>query len=230
MPATSDQPPATSDPLPAAASPSPPKESPIVKQRAVIADFMKTHEQLSACHPFATPCGSCRHRLDKSPTKDEAVPHCAWAGRLRGVEYKRLTSALEGAPEIPVCRQFAPNQPWPERIPAHPEPSGLPRDWVKAQILHLVKAANQYGSKRNAFEFLTGRPMSANETHGDWFARQLDEQIGELSDAQMFTLFVWAHSEWQRAGSGRLFSLPLNSKGIQFADYSEQAWQIGQES
>ena len=92
----------------------------------------------------------------------------------------------------------------------------------KAEILSL-QAAN-YGSKRNAFEFLTGRPLSANEAHGDWFARQLEEQIGELSDAQMFTLFVWAHAEWQRARNGRLFSLPLNGNGVQFADYNETHW------
>jgi hypothetical protein len=103
-------------------------------------------------------------------------------------------------------------------------PPGLPREWVKEQILYLVKAANQYGSKRHAFEFLTGRPLSANETHGNWFARQLDEQIGELSDAQLFTLFVWAHSEWQRAKNGRLFSLPINSSGMQFAEYTESTW------
>ncbi len=224
-PTTSDQQPAASDQPPVTTSPSPPKDTPVVKQRAITAQYMKCHEQFDP-HPFATSCDGCRHKLDKSPTKDESVPHCAWAGRLRGVDYKRLTSELEGSPEILVCRQYAPNQPWRERIPAHPEPAGMPRDWVKEQILHLVKAANQYGSKRNAFEFLTGRPLSANETYGDWFATQLDEQIGELSDAQMFTLFVWAHTEWQRAKNSSLFSLPINGSGLQFADYKETKWQV----
>jgi hypothetical protein len=92
-------------------------------------------------------------------------------------------------------------------IPAHPEPPGVPRDWLKAQIRHLVKEGNRHHSDRNTFEFLTGRPMAANENYGDWFNQQLESQGGELSDAQLFTLFVWAHTEWQRA-SNLTFSLP----------------------
>lgn len=203
----------------------PAKDSPIAKQRAQIADFMKRHEQLAVSHSFATPCGHCRHRLDSSPTKDESVPHCAWAGRLRGATFKVLEPDGNGASPIPVCRQFAPNQPWPELIPAHPEPPGIPRDWLKAQILHLVKEANRHGSDRNAFEFLTGRPMGANENYGDWFNQQLETQVGDLSDPQMFTLFVWAHAEWQRAKSGS-FSLPINRHGMQFAPYQERPWRL----
>ena len=206
------------------------KFSPIVKQRTQIADYMKRHEQFAISHPLATPCSACQHRLDSSPTKDESVPHCAWASRLRNVTFKIL--AADGqrtnvgpSQMVPVCRQFAPNQPWSERIPAHPEPPGIPREWLKAQLLYLVKAANQHGSGRNAFEFLTGRPMGANENYSDWFAKQLEAQGGELSDAQLFTLFVWAHAEWQRAKS-RDFSLPLNGHGVQFALYREQPWRM----
>ena len=201
----------------------PAKDSPIAKQRELTAKYMKLHEQFGTSHPFATSCTDCRHRLEKSPTKDESVPHCAWAGRLRGISYNKLTSTMEGTPDILVCRQYAPNQGWQALIPAHPEPSGMPRAWVKAQILHLVDAANKYGSNRNAFEFLTGRPLTANESFGDWFAKQLDEQIGELSDAQLFTLLVWAFAEWQRAKSST-FSLSVNRSGLQFSDYSETKW------
>jgi hypothetical protein len=202
--------------------------SPIVKQRTLIADYMKRHEQFAVGHPLATPCSACRHQLDSSPTKDDSVPHCAWASRLRNVTFKILEAdgqKTKGniSQTVPVCRQFAPNQPWSGRIPAHPEPPGIPREWLKAQLLHLVKAANQHGSGRNAFEFLTGRPMGANENYSDWFEKQLETQGGELSDAQLFTLFVWAHAEWQRAKS-RTFSLPLNGRGIQFALYREQPW------
>ena len=202
----------------------PAKDSPIAKQRELTAKYMKLHEQFNTSHPFATSCAGCRHRLEKSPTKDESVPHCAWAGRLRGISYNKLTSNMEGTPDILVCRQYAPNQGWQALIPAHPEPSGMPRVWVKAQILHLVDAANKYGSNRNAFEFLTGRPLAANESFGDWFAKQLDEQIGELSDAQLFTLLVWAFAEWRRAKSST-FSLTVNRSGLQFADYSECKWE-----
>lgn len=203
----------------------PAKDSPIAKQRAQIADFMKRHEQLAANHPFATPCGRCRHRLDSSPTKDESVPHCAWAGRLRSVTFKTLEPDDKSTPHIPICRQFAPNQPWHELIPGHPSPPEMPRDWLKAQILHLVKDANRHGSSRNAFEFLTGRPMGANENYSDWFSQQLDAQGGDLSDAQLFTLFVWAHAEWQRARNSQ-FSLPVNGHGVQFATVHERPWRI----
>lgn len=201
----------------------PAKASPIVKQRTQIADFMKQHEKFSSNHPFATPCGRCRHRLDSSPTKDESVPHCAWAGRLRSVTFKVLTSGIEEASIVPVCRQFAPSQPWRELIPAHPGSPEMPRDWLKAQILHLVKAANRHGSGRNAFEFLTGRPMGATESYSDWFGQQMDAQGGDLSDAQLFTLFIWAHTEWQRARNSQ-FSLPLTGQALQFGIYQARPW------
>jgi hypothetical protein len=224
---------------PAPSAPTPPvKESPIVKQRTQIADFMRRHEQLAASHPFATPCGRCRHRLDGSPTKpalskaevDESVPHCAWAGRLRNVTFKLLqpddqNGGTSAALPIPVCRQFAPDQAWSELIPDHPGPPELPREWLKEQILHLVKDTNRYGSSRNAFEFLTGRPLNANENYSDWFSRQLAAQSGDLSDAQLFTLFIWAHAEWQRPRSSQ-FSLPVNRNGMQFAAYQERPWRV----
>jgi len=210
---------------PVAAS-APEKPSPVVKQRAQIADFMKRHAQLAVNHTFATSCSRCRHRLDSSPTKDESVPHCAWAGRLRNVSFQVLTADAQQAGAngrllVPVCRQFAPSQPWHDLIPAHPEPPGMPRDWLKAQVLHLVKEANRHNSDRNAFEFLTGRPMGANENYGDWFKEQFEAQGGDLSDAQLFTLFVWAHAEWQRARK-RPFSLPVNGHSLQFVTVQER--------
>jgi hypothetical protein len=165
--------------------------------------------------------------LDSSPTKDESVPHCAWAGRLRSVTFKVLQPDDKNASHVPVCRQFASNQPWHELVPGHPSPPEMPREWLKEQILHLVKDANRHGSDRNAFEFLTGRPMGANETYSNWFSQQLDAQGGDLSDAQMFTLFVWAHAEWQRARSSQ-FSLPVNGHGVQFATYQERGWRVGE--
>ncbi|MGH2537663.1 MAG: hypothetical protein ACRDHL_09745, partial [Candidatus Promineifilaceae bacterium] len=102
------------------------KQSPIAQQRALIADFIKRYEQLAAHHPFATPCGRCRHHLESSPTKDESVPHCAWAGRLRSVEFRVLEPKDGNAPRVPVCRQFAPNQLWHELIPGHPSPPEMP--------------------------------------------------------------------------------------------------------
>jgi hypothetical protein len=99
----------------------------------------------------------------------------------------------------------------------------VPRDWLKEQILHLVKSANQHGSNRNAFEFLTGRPLSASKSYDNWFNEQLAAQVGDLNQAQLFTLFIWAHAEWQRA-RGKAFSLPVNDQGMQFATYHERPY------
>ncbi|MFZ1398474.1 MAG: hypothetical protein WAS33_16340 [Candidatus Promineifilaceae bacterium] len=218
---------------PPAETNAPATPSPITKQRAQIALYMQQHELLGSNHPFATPCSRCRHRLESSPTKDETVPHCAWAGRQRNVSFRQLLpESQSGSPNgsksgdrIPVCRQFAPSQPWSELLPAHPAPGGLPRNWLKAQILQLVKATNARHSGRNGFEFLTGRPMGANENYGDWFGQQFEAQSGELTDAQLFTLFLWAHTEWERASS-RTFHLPVNGHSLQFLTVSERPFSI----
>ena len=208
----------TSAPLP----PNTSESSPIAIQRHQIATFIQTHEQFASSHPFATPCTHCRHKLDKSPTKDDTVPHCTWAGRPRRVAFQQLKSKEKQAPIIPVCRQFAPKDPWSERIPTHPSPCTVPRDWLQTNILNLVKQINRMGD-RNAFEFLTGRPLRNSENYGNWFNEQFASQSGELSNEQLFTLFIWAHSEWQRLRR-QPFLLPIND--IQFATYSETTWKF----
>jgi hypothetical protein len=44
-----------------------------------------------------------------------------------------------------------------------------------------------------------------------------------LNHQQLFTLFIWAHAEWQRAQRDT-FSLPSNGQGSQFAAYREIPW------
>ena len=207
-------------------APSPQSPSPVEKQRGLIANFMLRHLKMIDAHPMATACRRCRHRLESSPTKDESVPHCAWASRLRSVEFRTWRPANGDGPIIPICRQFAPVENWPDIIPEHSQPSSMPREWVKATILQLVDASSSYGTARQPFEFLTGRPMSASERYDTWFVDQLNEQIGNLSDAQLWTLFVWAVSEWQRAKKRNGFALPVNGNGAQFLTYQEFKWQL----
>jgi hypothetical protein len=200
----------------------PAEPSPVEKQRALIRDFMEQHGRLAVGHPFATSCAGCRHFLDGSPTKDETVPHCAWADRPRRVHFNALRPVQDNGPVVPVCRQYAPADGWETLIPEHPEPAGVPREWVKEQVLKLAAAGRTYGDAYHPFEFLTGRPMSSSERYEDWFEKQLGEQIGNLSDGQLFTLLVWATAEWQR-GLGKPFNLPLND-GLQFATYKMVDW------
>jgi hypothetical protein len=133
-----------------------------------------------------------------------------------------LRPVQEQGRAVPVCRQYAPTDSWETLIPEHPEPPGVPRPWLKEQILKLAAAGRTYGDAYHPFEFLTGRPMSSGEKYDDWFEKQLDEQMGSLSDAQLFTLLVWATAEWQR-GQGKAFSLSLND-GVQFARYKSVDW------
>ncbi len=220
---TTNASPLTANGQPPAANP----DSPVAKQRALIADYMARHTQLAIQHPLATPCATCRHRLEQSPTKDETVPHCTWAGRPRQVTFKVLQAESAAAPVIPVCKQYAPTGSWATLIPEHPQPPQMPRDWLKEQILLLTAAAtSNWDGGFVPFEFLTGRPLSKSEKHGDWFANQLNEQIGELSLGQLWTLFVWTMSEWQRA-KGQKFTLALNGSGVQFATYQELGWKKG---
>src|SRR5690606_29387625 len=87
-PATPAGPTPTATQEQSAAAPAGP--SPVEKQRALIRDFMEQHGTLAVGHPFATGCAGCRHFLDNSPTKDETVPHCAWADRPRRVYFQVL--------------------------------------------------------------------------------------------------------------------------------------------
>jgi hypothetical protein len=196
--------------------------SPVEKQRALIRDFMDTHGRLAVGHPFASSCVGCRHLLDRAPNKDETVPHCAWADRPRRVHFQVLRPTQGDGPVVPVCRQYAPADSWETLIPEHPEPPGVPREWLREQILKLADAGRTYGDAYHPFEFLTGRPMSSSEKYADWFETQLAEQIGNLSDGQLFTLLLWAAAEWQR-GQSKAFSLPLND-GVQFASYKSVDW------
>lgn len=195
-------------------------DGPIAKMRAQIAEFMQSHTAQTVHHPFATPCGTCQHRLTQSPTKDTSVPHCSWAGRLRPVQFLTLQDVAKQI-AIPICRQYAPNQPWQELIPAHPAPVPLPRDYLISQIRLHVKEADRAGnSDRHPFEFLTGRPLGS-ESHTTWFETQFTEQVGSLSDAQLFTLFVWSLSEYERARHANAFTLPTDALASGFVTVAE---------
>jgi hypothetical protein len=83
-----------------------------------------------------------------------------------------------------------------------------------------TRILSAYDSSTMPFEFLTGRPMGANDNYNEWFAQQFEEQIGNLSLEQLWTLFIWATAEWQRAKK-ETFLLPTTGAGAQFAAYKE---------
>ncbi len=229
-----------SDPSPAPAeTPSQPvgpsEPRPIDQQRAIIRSFMENHTSLATEHPWATLCALCQHLRGDSPTKDPSLPHCEWAARLKTVEFFIRGPVDGGGPCIPLCRQFAPqDSPWRQRIPAHSAAPSLSRDWMLAQIRHLVadghKTRRPIGDARTMMEFMTGRPIKATgEGHRGWFLQELEKQVGELSDEQVQTLFVWVFSEWRRVkangyGGDNQYPVPVGPNGSQSVLYSEREW------
>lgn len=196
----------------------PPDPVPVQEMRTLIRDYMARHPQMEWRHPFATPCATCQHHLEQSPTKDPTVPACAWAARLRTVRFSQLVSD-DGTLQIPVCSQYASTWTWQDRIPVHTSPPPFPRDYMLAQI--RTHARTRGGNP--TFEFLTGRPMGP-ASYTDWFETQLQEAVGHLSDKQLFTLLVWSIAEHDRVGHPASFWLPADKHMTSFIPVREITW------
>ena len=204
--------------------------SPVQQKRDHIASFMAHHLELTVKHPFASQCALCQYRREDSPVKDPDVPHCDWAkGSVKADFHVLVPAGKAKGPHIPICGQFTPTQAWPERIPAHPSPPEMPREWLKTQILaHTDKIGGSIkGRDYGALEWLTGRPLKS-ESHRDWFKKQLEQNIGELSDAQLYTLLVWALGQWHDKAIYPT-TLPVDGAGVQFAAYQRLDWEIYQQ-
>lgn len=200
--------------------------TPVQKQRAEIRLFMTTHAAYASTHILGTPCVLCQHQLDHSPSKsDKHAPNCAWADRPRTVAFSgiRLINGL-----IPVCHQFAPAGTWREIVPAHPNPpAAIQRDWLIAEIKSLLTGQLNQSDNLRYMQFLTGRPMG-DESYGDWFSKRLDENAGDLSDAQLYTLFVLALGERERfKGSGDMW-IPADNSFMQMVPAKKVSYPQGE--
>lgn len=222
---------ATSAPAPAQVVESKPDltPAPIAVMRAKIRMFMAMHktDQFRNDHLLATRCDGCQHRLDDSPTSDESVPHCAWASHTRTVRFDQI-KVQDGGKPIPFCRQYAPERPWREIVPEHPTPT-LPRDWMVEQINQLA-GDRKGGDTYKPFQWLTGRPMASNDKYDDWFLTQFKINKDELSDGQIFMLFVLVHEEWkrgQRWGAERKqFNVAANNNLTQMVAAEVTRWEM----
>ncbi|MBP6802523.1 MAG: ParB N-terminal domain-containing protein [Chloroflexi bacterium] len=198
--------------------------------RAQVGFYMDAHLTLNTNHFMATQCARCQHKLDGSPTNDPSVPHCAWTSHNRNVEFSKIEPVNGGVFEpIAICQQYAPNIPWREIIPEHPAAGQLPREWMVKYIIALVKERVGIDGYK-PFQWLTGRPMNSSERYDDWFVKQLEEQQGDLSDSQVFTLFVMVHDEWKRAkrfGDDGIFHLPVGG-AFQLVPAQLNKWKMEQ--
>ncbi|MGB1251148.1 MAG: hypothetical protein ACPG8W_11075 [Candidatus Promineifilaceae bacterium] len=193
----------------------------------LIRAYMDRHGATQTDHPFATPCGRCKFKLEGSPLSgNPTAPHCAWSKGRRKMTFREIVSSdkslAEQFPPIWQCGQFKPNQTWKTLIPTHPTPPPLPRNWYLQQIKSLVHHASGLYSAYDdvvlyPFHFLTGRPMSSAESWRGWFAAELDAQQGDLSDEQLYTLFIWTIAEWHRLhSSSDTIPLPVDGNAQQF--------------
>ncbi len=206
----------------------------VAAQRALIRSYMEQHGEMSgARHPLATRCENCRYRLDGSPTQNPTVPPCQWAARRRNVEFRvrvPVEDESEG-PEIPLCRQFGPACSWNDIVPEHPSPPRVPRAWMVGVMKEMVEAVERRkaaaSDSRLACEILTGRPLKASESHKGWFLEGLRNEIGNLSDGQLWMLVMWVTADWMRDEKGR-YLLPLADGRV--LRYAERAWQPPAES
>ncbi len=223
-----------------AASPEPAPEKSATPERdsktqARLRQFMESVAAQTSTHPFATPCNTCRHKLDSSPVKSrENAPHCAWAKGSRSLSFTQLepTEKDTNFTSIPVCRQYAPKSEWRDLIPTHTGDCTLPRTWLTTQITELIEEMSSSRSRvygghtakiaQYPLEFLTGRPMGSSETHANWFKDRFQEEKGNLSDGQMMTLFIWVMAERRRLQQ-ESFLLPTNGSATQFVRVQEKA-------
>ncbi len=193
----------------------------------IIRAYMDKHGTSQIDHPFATPCSRCKFKLEGSPLSgNPTAPHCAWSKGRRKMTFREIVptdNAMAAQfPPIWQCGQFKPNQMWKELIPAHPTPPPLPRSWYVQQVKSLSHNASSLYSAYDdvalyPFHFLTGRPMSASERWSGWFEAELEAQQGDLSDRQMYTLFIWTVAEWHRLrNSSSAIPLPVDGNAQQF--------------
>jgi hypothetical protein len=205
---------ATAPPAPAVST----GPSPIEIHRQKIQDYIELHVTMRADHVLATPCALCQHNGEDG--------RCAWDSRLRSIDFSVIE--LGGGVQVPVCHQYMPNQDWASIIPHYPQPAAISREWLVAQIKALVKGGPSGGNEIRAFQFLTGRPMSSSENYAGWFEKRLDEELGNLADAQLFTLFVLAHGERQRHSSWHAsFWAPADNTFTQILQVQTGRWPQG---
>jgi hypothetical protein len=208
----------------------------VAEQRALIADYMARHATFSgASHWFATCCETCQHKLEESPVKSKPdAPHCAWAHRRRKVQFGVRKPVEEGqGPVIPLCRQYKPSKCWDELIPDHPTPPpNVTREWMKNVITHLVEHVERENRDQRTYvrmmcEHLTGRPELSRESHLRWLFARFEEKIGNLSDAQLWTLVLGITAEWERDRAG-YYDLCLSDGRI--VRYVDEAWRTAGEA
>ncbi|MEM8858905.1 MAG: hypothetical protein AAGD96_11325 [Chloroflexota bacterium] len=178
------------------------KVSHVKQKRMEIQFFMDNHTLTNPGHPWATPCSTCVHKLDKSPVKsDKNAPHCQWAKGGKPVRFEALVPHVPDGQEAPaaqtvwMCKQHKPEDDFVTLIPeATNKPKKLDRDMYKAWIRELwSKISSRYTDERLPLAQLVGRPITG-EAYKDWLIELFEENIGQLTDGQIWTVHLWLNT------------------------------------
>jgi len=214
---TTSKPTKSAPPSPTPTPPPAPVVDPVVAHDETVAAYMGLEP---SSHFMATNCARCQHLIE-----DDEGRRCAWMGMVRPVKFTEIKEQ-----EIVVCRQYAPSLSWREILPEHPQPGQMPRDWLVSTIEKLVNVNMPYGTTTGKpFEWLTGRPLNTGEYYHDWFPKQFQVQRGDLSYGQLYSLFVLAVGEWQRASSKREWHMPVDGSFAQMVAVTESDYEPGGE-
>ena len=134
-------------------------------------------------------------------------------------------------PHIPTCRQYLPSTQWKDVIPSTQAPEHLTREWMLEQIkAHFNKVSSQNSiDEKRPLLFLFGRGTASNESNRGWFNKQLKAQSGDLTNDQLWTLFLWILNRWNGLEYEMLFPVLGNGaqfvpyKRVEFVDYAKKA-------
>jgi len=187
---------------------------PIDIMRGQIAAFMALHELMDGQqHMLAMTCKGCTELLDNSPTADPALPHCAAAARLRTVVFEKIVpvNGDSGFSEVPLCLQYKPIAMLGDSMPAYPGDVPIDRSMMLSQIRRFADCKN---NKSSIFEWIIGGGGSRAGEQKGWLTRILDDEHGNLSDGQLFLMFLIAVAE-----NGRV-TMPWNGDGVFFVPES----------
>ena len=143
------------------------------------------------------------------------VPNLNMQKKLRDVCQRTRDPAVLTGCAIPLAER---------RHPRAPGAPGVPRGWMVGVIRQTARAVERRkassAERGLMYEFLTGHPPGASESHKGWFLEGMGKGSGNLSNGQVWVLSVLVTADQTRGQEGTgLDLLPLADSCV-----LRQAW------